>query len=309
MLILFFSLFAFGGPSEDGPYIAEKFYSGDANADDKVAVIQIDGVLMDELMGHAHRQIDKAAKDPSVKAVVVRINSPGGTITASDDLHKRLLELRDGKSPRVKNRVAKPMVMSMGAMAASGGYYIAMPGGGHIFAEKTTITGSIGVYVSLPNIQKLANDHGVKMNLVRAGDVKASGSMFHELTAQERQQWQDMVDDSYSQFLKIVEEGRPQLKGLLTKELTGRTDANGNPRSEVAIPRDDKGNPIPDAKPVPYKRKLADGGIFTAQEAKHLKLIDSIGYLDDAATAAAGMKNLTRYKVVTYERPVTLFGL
>jgi protease-4 len=309
ILILFFSLFSFGGSSDEGPYLLEKFHAGDSSADDKVAVVQIDGVLMDEMMTYANRQIDKAAKDSAVKAVVVRINSPGGTITASDDVHKRLSELRDGTSPKVTNGVKKPLVVSMGAMAASGGYYIAMPGHDHIFAERTTITGSIGVYVSLPNVHELANKNGVHVNLIRAGDVKAAGSMFHDLLPPERQQWQDMVDDSYSQFLKIVEDGRPQLKGQLTKELTGRTDANGNPRPETAIPRDDKGNPIPDAKPVPYKRKLADGGIFTAQEAQHVKLIDSIGYLEDAATEAAKLANLTKYKVVTYERPVTLFGL
>ena len=307
ILILFFSLFAFSSSGDDGPYMVEKFYAGDTTADDKVAVIQIDGVLMDEMMGFAHRQIDKAAKDPAVKAVVVRIVSPGGTITASDDIHKRLRELRDGTSPRVKGGVKKPLVASMGAMAASGGYYVAMPAS-HIFAEKTTITGSIGVYASLPNIHELADKYGVKMNLVKAGDVKASGSMFHELTPAERQQWQDMVDDAYGQFLKIVEEGRPHLKDLLTKDLV-RLDANGKPRPDVTLPRDAKGNLIPDAKLVPYKRKLADGGIFTAHEAQQHKLIDSIGYLEDAATEAAKLASLTKYKVVTYERPVTLMGL
>src|SRR5205085_10423588 len=123
------------------------------------------------------------------------------------------------------------------------GYYIAMPAE-QIFAEKTTVTGSIGVYASLPNIQKLANDNGVKMILVKAGDVKASGSMFHEMTPQERQQFQDMVDDMYAHFLKIVEDGRPQLKGKLTKPVLEK---------EVPV-YDDKGNVIA-GKTVHYERK------------------------------------------------------
>ncbi len=171
---IFFSSFNVGASEDDGLAIKEKHWSGSANASDKVAVINIEGVLIDEAMGYTKKQIEKAGKDSSVKAVVVRINSPGGTITASDEIYRKLSELRDGNSPRypADQQKPKPLVVSMGPMAASGGYYIAMPAK-YIFAERTTTTGSIGVYASFINIHKLAEDHGVHMELVKAGKVKA----------------------------------------------------------------------------------------------------------------------------------------
>lgn len=295
-----------GVDAEEGPPIYEKYYSHSKLAKDKIAVVRVDGLLIDEAMGYAHKQIDKAAKDKDIKAVVLRINSPGGTITASDELHKRLTELRDGNKERYKS-APKPLVVSMGSTAASGGYYIAMPSN-HIFAERTTITGSIGVYASLPNISELANKNGVKMELIKAGDVKGSGSMFHELTPQERQVWQDMVSNAYGLFIKVVEEGRPHLKGQLTKTLVVK-DKEGNEIKEV-FQYDDKGNKLIDKPKVPYKRQLADGGIFTAEEALQHKLIDDIGYLDDAIKEAARLASLTGdFKVIVYERPVTLLSL
>src|SRR5437762_1308306 len=119
-----------------------RHHSGQKLAHDRIAIIRIDGVLFEGLTSYAQKQIEEAAQDDSVKAVVVRINSPGGTITASDDLHKRLTDLRLG-NPQKKTS-PKPMVVSMASMAASGGYYIAMPAQ-HVVAERTTITGSIGV--------------------------------------------------------------------------------------------------------------------------------------------------------------------
>jgi protease-4 len=281
---------------DDGMPIYEKHWSGNANANDKVAIVRVEGVLMDEMMGFDHRQIDKAAKDPHVKAVVLRVNSPGGTVTASDDLHKRLTELKNGNSPRYKSD-PKKLVCSMGPIAASGGYYIAMPCD-YIFAETTTTTGSIGVYASLPNVQKLANDNGVKMILVKAGDVKASGSMFQEMSPQERQQFQDMVDSMYGQFVKVVEAGRPKLKGMLTKSLFERS---------VPV-YDEKGNKIA-GKTVQYTRQRADGGAFTAADAKEYGLIDAVGYLEAATKQAAQDAGLTDYQVVYYDRPTSLLSI
>src|SRR5207253_496443 len=138
--------------SGDGGRLTEKLYAGPATASDKVAVVRIEGVLLEGLTGFAQKQLDRAAADTSVKAVVLRINSPGGTITASDDLHRRITDLRDGNAP--KNTAPKPVVVSMGSLAASGGYYIAMPAG-TLFAERTTLTGSVGVYAALPNATEL----------------------------------------------------------------------------------------------------------------------------------------------------------
>src|SRR5262245_27722976 len=302
--VVFFSRPGLAG--DDAVAINEKHWSGNTSARDKIAVIQIEGVLLDKMMGYTERQIDKAAKDPEVKAVVVRINSPGGTITSSDDIFKRLNELRDGNSPRYASP-PKPLVASMGPMAASGGYYIALPAK-PIFAERTSVTGSIGVYASFINVHELAEKNGVRMELVKAGDVKGAGSMFKELKPEERQMWQDMVDHSYKQFLSVVEQGRPHLKGRLTKDLQ-RVGENGEKLPDEIPARDKDGNILKDGKPIPYKRKLADGGIFTAQEAKQYELIDEIGFLEDAAKKAAALANLTDYEVVTYERPVTLLSL
>lgn len=312
LLLVFLLLFVRGdsdSSSSEGPPVYERHYAGPSSADDKIAVVRVEGVLMEGLMGYAHKQVEKAAKDAHVKAVVLRIDSPGGTVTASDELHHRLTELRDGNSPRYNNKnAAKPIVASMGSVAASGGYYIAMPAR-PIFAERTTITGSIGVYASLLDVHELANQHGVHMHLVKAGDIKASGSMMHELTPAERQPWQDMVDAGYKQFISVVEEGRPLLKGKLTTPFATK-DEKGNPVT-TAKWYDDKGVVIADKPPVPFARKLADGGIYTAQDAKAYGLVDGIGTLDDVVKEAAKSASLTdgHYKVVVYERPTSLLSL
>src|SRR5262249_27073762 len=150
--------------------------SGKALTQDKIAIIKLDGVIMEGSNAFFIKQIEAAASDSHVKAVVLRINSPGGTITGSDDLHRRLTELRDGTNPRQKGG-KKPLVVSMGSLAASGGYYVAMPAE-HIVAERTTITGSIGVYAAFPNISGFAKEHKFGMNVVKAGAIKDSGSMF-----------------------------------------------------------------------------------------------------------------------------------
>src|SRR5262249_43722741 len=175
---------AAGGESSSLP-LTEKVYSGKSTADSKVAVIKVDGVILEGMLGYVHKEIDTAAEDKKVKAVVVRIDSPGGSITASDDLHRRLTLLRDG-NPEKKTEGKKNLVVSMGGVAASGGYYIAMPAK-TLIAEKTTITGSIGVYAALPNIHELADKYGVQMEIIKRGEVKDSGSMFKAMTPEERQ--------------------------------------------------------------------------------------------------------------------------
>src|SRR5262249_52706589 len=152
---------------------------------------------------------------------------------ASDDLHKALMRMRDGKSPRVPDARPKKLVASMGSIAASGGYYIAMPAE-QVFAEPTTITGSIGVFASLPNVSEMGHKAGLRMELIKAGAIKASGSPFHELTPQERQPWQDMVDHAYERFLDVVAAGRPRLS---------KANLRGDALFEHEIlQRDEKGN-------------------------------------------------------------------
>jgi len=279
--------------SDGNIQVEERLHSGSKLASDKIAIVNIDGVLMEGMIGFARRELERAATDHGVKAVILRVNSPGGTITASDDLHQRILELRDGSTE--KKTTGKPIVVSMGSVAASGGYYISVPAK-TLMAEPTTITASIGVYAALPNVADLGKKVGFSMEVIKAGEVKDSGSPFHDMTPKEKQLWQDMVDHSYLRFLQIVEAGRPHLKGKL--------------QETISI---DKTVPIRDAnaaeRKVKYTRYRADGGIFTANEALKYGLIDQIGYLDDAIKVAKQAAAISEnYKVISYERPPSLFG-
>src|SRR5262249_13684265 len=151
----------------------ETHHSGDKKAADKVAVVSLDGVIFEGLLEQTHKQLDAAAKDKAVKAVVLRINSPGGSVTASEDLHHRITRLLDGDPD--KGFPPKPSVASMGSIAASGGYYAAVPAQ-TIFAEKTTLTASIGVYAAFPNLTGACEKCGFSMNTIKAGEIKDTGS-------------------------------------------------------------------------------------------------------------------------------------
>lgn len=291
----FFMFFALNqmGSSNVGSIYA-RFHSGKKDASDKIAIVKVDGVIMEGMMDFPHKQIEAAATDDEVKAVVLRINSPGGSITASDELHRRLKELRDATIPG-KSTNKKPIVVSMGSLAASGGYYIAMPGQ-TIVAERTTITGSIGVYAAFLNISGLAKDYGFGMTVIKAGEVKDSGSMFKEMKPEERKLWQEMVDHAFTQFIDVVEEGRPKLKGKLREVVI----------DEETTVKDDSGKDTP----VHYVRRRADGGIYTADKALKYGLIDEIGYLEDALKVAAKAAGLgENYRAIVYDRPPTFTDL
>src|SRR5262249_11162766 len=165
VILVFAGLSLLGrGGQDTTSSLPERDYSGKKSAGDKVAVVRIEGVLLEGLNDFAEKQIEQAARDPKVKAVVVQINSPGGSITASDDLHRRLTRLRDGVTD--KGTGPNPLVVSMASMAASGGYYIAMPA--HtLYAERTTMTGSIGVYASFPDVTGLSEKVGVDMTIIK----------------------------------------------------------------------------------------------------------------------------------------------
>jgi len=269
--------------------LLEKTVSG--TKADKVAIVQLDGVILEGALGYVHRQIEQAAKDKNVKAVVLRINSPGGSITASDDLYRKLVELRDGNP--AKKYDPKPLVVSMASLAASGGYYVALPGQ-QIFAERTTMTGSIGVYAALPNVADLAEKYGVKMITIKAGDIKDSGSMFKPMSDKEYAVWQSMINQAYEQFTDLVAQDRKQLKYKPAEKF---------PYKCVEVPGANPDKP----PPANLDRNIADGGIWTAKEALDLKLIDAIGTLDDAVAAARTLAQLgDDAKVIKYERQKTV---
>jgi protease-4 len=245
--------------------ITEKHFSGNKNAKDKIAIITISGVIYGGEETGFIRQIEKAADDDKVKAVVLRIDSPGGTVSGSDYYHHKLLQF--------KSKRGIPIIVSMGDMATSGGYYLAVTGD-EIFAEHSTLTGSIGVIMPNYDLSELCEKIGIKSDPLVSGPLKQLGSVTRKLTDEERAVLESVINDKFARFKEIVCDGRPALRAnpeLLAEVTTGR--------------------------------------IFLAQQALDKQLIDRIGYLEDAVEHAATRAGLTQdnYRVVRYESPKKLF--
>jgi protease IV len=241
------------------PKLEERYVAGDPlPTTPKIAIVEVDGAIMDSTVDFALKQIRQAREDRHVKAVVLRVDSPGGTVSGSDQIWREIDTLK---------RAKKPVVVSMGGMAASGGYYVSAPAD-YIFAEPTTLTGSIGVIMEIPQLSGLLEKVGVGFETITTGPWKDSGSMFRPMSAEEKKRWREMIDDSYQRFVRIVAQGR-KLK---------RQDATD----------------------------LADGSVYTAHEALDKKLVDELGYLDDAIRAAQSRAKLESVRVVKYHKPLSL---
>lgn len=237
----------------------EKFKEGDWLAPEKIALIRVSGMITTETIASAKKELGLAAKDKDVKAVVLAVESPGGTISGSDELYHAIEKYKEQK---------KPLVVSMQGMATSGAYYIAVPAD-KIFAERSCITGSIGVIASLVSAEKLLTDWGIKPEVIKSGALKDSGSMFRSMTPEERKEWQHLIDGMYSQFLAVILKHRSQQIG-----------------GEAKL------------------KSLADGRVYLAADAISSGLIDALGYQDDAITAAKELAQVTgKCKVITYNRP------
>jgi protease-4 len=246
--------------------VAERWHSLSREAPTKVAIVDVVGAIMGG-SGFARQQLDRIAEDDSVKAIVLRVDSPGGTVAGSDELHHRLAGL-----------VAKrdiPVVVSMGSIAASGGYYVAMANGGRedvIFAEPATLTGSIGVIIPHSDFSKALRKIDVTDDSITSGPLKEMLSPTKErppeLAERERKVLQALVDDMVARFKEVVKGGRPKL-------------------DEAAI----------DA--------VATGQVFTARQAKEAGLVDRIGFVEDAVDRAVELAGLTKEtaRVVRYVRP------
>jgi protease IV len=272
-------------PTDEGSGPTERFHSGDKSARQKIAIVRVEGMIAEVFSSFPGQQLREAAQDDHVKAVVLLINSPGGTVTASDQLWKQVKDLHDGKWDR--QSFPKAIVVAMESIAASGGYYIAVPAD-KIYAQPTTVTGSIGVYASFLDVHTLAEKYGVGMNVIKKGELKG-GSMFHEMSVDERREWDGLLEHSYRRFMTIVKEGRdgqksgPRLKHGLRDEIRMTTKEGET-----------------------FVRRLADGGVFTADQAKQFGLIDEIGYLDDAIKEAKSLAGLSAAQVIMYNRPLSL---
>jgi protease-4 len=232
----------------------------------KIAMLTIDGIIDDRQADWFRRQIDRAEEDDNVRAVMVRIVSPGGSVSSSDQIHYYI--------SRFKKRTGKPVLAFMQSVAASGGYYAAVACD-HIIAEPTTITGSIGVIMNHLVIKDLLEQKlGINAVTLKSGKHKDWPSMFNQTTDEEKQYLMDKVlMPAYERFVQLVQEGRSE---MLTE-------------AEVL--------------------SLADGSIFTAPEALDKKLIDEVGYIDDAVTMAQDMADISNASVVEYEELFSLWSI
>lgn len=206
-------------------------------------------------------QIRQASRDDRVQAVVLRVDSPGGGVVASSELHAELLKLREA---------GKTLVVSMGATAASGGYYISTPAE-RIYANPDTLTGSLGVILSLLNYEEAFDSLGLRSVVFKSGELKDIGSPTRELTAEEAAVLQSIVDEAYDGFVSVIVAGR----GL----------------SEERV------------------RTIADGRIYTGNQALELGLIDELGNLDAAIDGAKELAGLESALVVRYGRSSSLRAL
>lgn len=248
----------------------EKYYSLDKQATRKIAVIEISGAIISTEDGFVKRQIDRVREDPDVVAVVARINSPGGTVTGSDYIYHHLRQLVEDRN--------LPLVVSMGSVCASGGYYAAMAVGDRpdsIFAEPTTWTGSIGVIIPHYDLSTTMIAFGVKDDSIASGPYKQMGSPTRQMSSDERKLLQALVDESFGRFKEIVAAGRPKL---------------GADRDALAT--------------------VATGQIFTANQALERGLVDKIGFIEAAIDRAAELANVKPEQVrcVKFEQPPSLVG-
>lgn len=251
----------------------ERYLSRSKTTDDKIAVIRVEGIIArgiegnvghDGMIGDIKEQIRLASEDDSVKAVVLKIDSPGGEVLASDEIYRAIKELRTGSERLHK----KPVVCSMGSLAASGGFYAAM-GSNWIVADNLTITGSIGVIMETLNYKELFGKIGLKTVVFKSGKFKDLLNGDREPTLEELDLVQDLVMETYDQFVGIVAKERKIDLKLL-------------------------------------KENIADGRIFSGKQALEHKLIDQTGSFDDAVAKAEDLANISDSNVIDYVAPFNL---
>lgn len=213
-----------------------------------IAVFDVEGTIQDtgeaSLLSSAtynHRafmdKLKMAEENDDIKGIILRVNSPGGGVVESAEIYDKILDIK---------KVKKPVYVSMGSMAASGGYYISAPAD-KIYASPETMTGSLGVIMHGYNYEKLAKKYGVEFETIKSGPHKDIMSPTREMTGEEREILQNMINNSYDQFVKVIADGR----GMTEKEV----------------------------------REIADGRIYDGRQAKENHLIDDFGHLDDVIAA------------------------
>ncbi|MCR2821871.1 signal peptide peptidase SppA [Lederbergia panacisoli] len=247
------------------------------NAAKKIAILEVDGVIQDtgeassifSTNGYLHRefmkQLNTVKDDKSIKAIVLRVNSPGGGTNESAEIHHKLVQ--------IKEETKKPIYVSMGSMAASGGYYISAPAD-KIFASPETLTGSLGVIMQGVNISELADKYGVDFMTIKSGPYKDIMSSYRHMTKAEEDILQSMLKNSYEEFVRIISEGRSMTEAQV--------------------------------------RELADGRIYDGRQAKEVGLIDDFGYQEDVVEQLKKDHKLAGAQVVRYTSNAglgSLFGV
>src|SRR5215471_13328920 len=226
----------------------------------RVALVEIEGVIVDS--DRAVKELDEFGEDPTIRAIVVRIQSPGGVVGPTQEIYDTIL--------RISGR-GKPVVASMGSVAASGGYYLAAAAT-RIVANPGTLTGSIGVIMQLAQIEGLLQKVGVHYEVIKSGKFKDSGSFARPMTPEERAVLQAVLDDMHDQFVTAVAEGRRLGKDRV--------------------------------------RALADGRVYSGRMAKDLGLVDTLGGLNEAIRLAGQMGGVPgKPTIVRARRGWRLFDL
>ncbi|MEH7176504.1 signal peptide peptidase SppA [Neobacillus vireti] len=272
VMVNFLSAFAFKGVETDLselfaatelPFTEEIIQEG--NEMKKIVVLDVNGVIQEtndaeslfQSAGYNHqgfmKQLDYIKDDDTVKGIVLKVNSPGGGVVESAEIHDKLVE--------IQKETKKPVYISMGSMAASGGYYISA-GAKKIFASEETLTGSLGVIMQGINYEGLADKYGVDFVTIKSGQYKDIMSPTRQMTDEERQILQNMIDNSYEGFVKVISEGR----NMTTEQV----------------------------------KQIADGRIYDGRQAKELNLIDDFGYLEDVIEGMMDQEKLEGAKVVRY---------
>ena len=227
MIIVAISFFAFASAiKRDGG----EFVSGGSG--DKIAIVEINDVIVSS--EKTVEQIKRFREDKSIKAIILRVNTPGGGVAASQEIYEEVKKTRDS---------GKIIVVSMGSIAASGGYYIAV-GSSLIIANPGTLTGSIGVIAQFISIKDLAEKLGISQTTIKSGSLKDAGSPFKTMNDSDKAYFQDVVDNSFGQFLDVVAKERKMDNQTLLQ--------------------------------------YANGRVFTGLQAKEYGLIDSLGTFEDA---------------------------
>lgn len=248
--------------------LQESYHSLARGGRHKVAIINLEGMITDG-EGFIKRQIDQVREDKNVKAAVLRVNSPGGTIGGSDYIYHHLREMLDERDI--------PLVVSMGMIAASGGYYVSMAVGDTpdtIFAEPTTFTGSIGVIMPHYDLSGLMDEWKISEDSISSHPLKNAGSFTKPMTPEEREIFQGLVNDGFERFKEVVKSGRPKFR-----------------------------------KDPEALDQVATGQIFTTQQAVANGLVDGEGFIEIAIERAAELAGLDPEdtKAIKYKQRLGLF--